>query len=124
MKHLEINFGKHGLNYLKNNVFIANKTSHSAIVLISFCFRSKWFNNPHFNGTYSFPTIASNVEGSSCIEALSVPIVNSQGQPILQFAGEATSPDHFSNVHGAVDSGFREAKRIIQYYNSKWYYHY
>lgn len=30
----------------------------------------------------------------------------------LQFAGEATSDGHFSTVHGAIESGWREADRL------------
>lgn len=36
-------------------------------------------------------------------------------QAIL-FAGEATNPHHFSTVHGAIESGWREADRLIQLY--------
>ena len=32
----------------------------------------------------------------------------------LLFAGEATHPRHFSTVHGAIESGWREADRIIE----------
>lgn len=31
----------------------------------------------------------------------------------MQFAGEATHPDYFSTVHGAIESGWREADRIL-----------
>lgn len=34
-------------------------------------------------------------------------------QQVLLFAGEATSPNHYSTVHGAIETGFREADRII-----------
>ncbi|XP_073846820.1 spermine oxidase-like [Musca autumnalis] len=40
-------------------------------------------------------------------------------KPILQFAGEATSRHYFSTVHGAVESGYREANRIINYYSNE-----
>lgn len=35
---------------------------------------------------------------------------------IILFAGEATHEHYFSTVHGAVESGFREADRIVNYY--------
>lgn len=44
---------------------------------------------------------------------LSQPIIDANGIPVVLFAGEATSLHHFSTVHGAVASGWREAKRII-----------
>lgn len=36
------------------------------------------------------------------------------GKPIVLFAGEATHSHFYSTVHGAIESGFREAERIIQ----------
>lgn len=44
---------------------------------------------------------------------LSQPIVDANGVPRLLFAGEATSEHHYATVHGAVETGWREAKRII-----------
>lgn len=35
---------------------------------------------------------------------------------IILFAGEATHERFFSTVHGAIESGFREADRLIEYY--------
>ncbi len=32
----------------------------------------------------------------------------------LRFAGEATHPHYFSTVHGAIESGWREAEKIIK----------
>ena len=37
----------------------------------------------------------------------------SENDPRLLFAGEATDPKHWSFLHGARDSGIREAMRII-----------
>ncbi|PSN36046.1 Peroxisomal N(1)-acetyl-spermine/spermidine oxidase [Blattella germanica] len=35
---------------------------------------------------------------------------------VLLFAGEATHSTHFSTVHGAIETGWREAERIIKLY--------
>lgn len=35
---------------------------------------------------------------------------------VVQFAGEATHDKYFATVHGAVESGYREADRLIQVY--------
>ncbi|XP_061397059.1 spermine oxidase-like [Musca vetustissima] len=40
-------------------------------------------------------------------------------KPVLLFAGEATSRHHFSTVHGAVESGYREANRLINFYRKE-----
>ena len=37
----------------------------------------------------------------------------------LLFAGEATHPRHFSTVHGAIETGWREADRIIEKMKNK-----
>lgn len=49
-------------------------------------------------------------------EDLAEPIKDSHGNLSIQFAGEATSLTHFSCVHGAIESGWREARRIIDLY--------
>lgn len=35
------------------------------------------------------------------------------------FAGEATHPGFFFSSHGAVETGIREAKRILEFSSSK-----
>ncbi|XP_050500614.1 spermine oxidase-like [Diabrotica virgifera virgifera] len=75
--------------------------------------KTTWYTNPHFRGTYSFASVNSTVHD---VEILQQPITNSVGVPTLQFAGEATHRIYHSTVHGAVESGFREANRIIQHY--------
>lgn len=51
-------------------------------------------------------------------EKLTEPIVNGMEEPIIQFAGEATNEKHYACVHGAIDTGWREADRLIELY--KW----
>lgn len=41
------------------------------------------------------------------------------GKPIVQFGGEATHEHYYSTVHGAIESGWREAKRLIDFYRIK-----
>lgn len=47
---------------------------------------------------------------------LAEPLLHNDKRPIIQFAGEATSQNHFSTVHGAIESGWREADRLINFY--------
>ncbi|KAJ8706661.1 hypothetical protein PYW07_012739 [Mythimna separata] len=44
---------------------------------------------------------------------LAEPLVDRSGTPRVLFAGEATDNTHFSTVHGATDTGFREASRLL-----------
>ncbi|KAF2891582.1 hypothetical protein ILUMI_14591, partial [Ignelater luminosus] len=76
---------------------------------------NKWYANPHFRGTYSFETVESRKEGISLEEILLEPLI-SNGKPTILFAGEATHPTHYSTVHGAIETGHREAQRIINFY--------
>ncbi|KAG8237514.1 hypothetical protein J437_LFUL017564 [Ladona fulva] len=76
--------------------------------------RSDWFTNPHFRGSYSLRTMETEKMGTSA-EHLSHPVFNKEGKMVLQFAGEATHPHYFSTVHGAVESGWREADRSVKY---------
>uniref|UniRef100_A0A1Y1MGD7 Amine oxidase domain-containing protein n=1 Tax=Photinus pyralis TaxID=7054 RepID=A0A1Y1MGD7_PHOPY len=78
--------------------------------------RKNWYIDPHFHGTYSFETVESRKLGRPQAEVLGEPILSDEGKPILLFAGEATNPRHHSTVHGAIESGFREADRLIELY--------
>ena len=69
---------------------------------------TKWHSNPFVKGSYSYQTIQSDLAnlGPSTL-------ARPQGQGRLLFAGEATHEKYFSTVHGAIESGWREADRII-----------
>lgn len=47
---------------------------------------------------------------------LAEPVYDQNSKPIVQFAGEATHDHYYSTVHGAVETGWREAQRIIDFY--------
>ena len=73
--------------------------------------RSSWYNNGNFRGSYSYRSMASdqmNVWASD----LAKPVVDSDGNIRILFAGEATHSEMYSTVQGAVESGYREADRI------------
>ncbi|KAK9700999.1 Flavin containing amine oxidoreductase [Popillia japonica] len=77
--------------------------------------KSQWYTNPHFRGTYSYQTSASRkINGN---EVLSSPLYNRHGKITLMFAGEATHPYHYSTVHGAIETGHREADRVLKILN-------
>lgn len=47
---------------------------------------------------------------------LAEPLLGIDKCPVIQFAGEATNRHHFGTVHGAIESGWREADRLINFY--------
>lgn len=49
-------------------------------------------------------------------EDLARPLTSKSGKTTVLFAGEATHPLFYSSVHGALESGFREAERIVRLY--------
>lgn len=80
--------------------------------------RSEWYSNPHFRGSYSFQSTKSDLLKTTAAD-LAAPLTNALGKPIVHFAGEATHSHYYSTVHGAVETGWREAKRIVDLYKQK-----
>ncbi|CAL7938139.1 unnamed protein product [Xylocopa violacea] len=76
--------------------------------------RSKWHQNKHFRGTYSYRSMET-VRTNSSAQQLSEPVIK-MGKPVILFGGEATNEHSFSTVHGAIASGWREAERLISLY--------
>ena len=74
---------------------------------------TNWHSNPNFRGSYSFRSIKSK-ERNVWASDLAEPVKDSKGVVKLLFAGEATNTHHYSNVHGALETGWREADRIIE----------
>ncbi|XP_015837020.2 lysine-specific histone demethylase 1A [Tribolium castaneum] len=77
--------------------------------------KSTWHTNGHFRGTYSYER--AGFEGATRYQSLlAAPLESPEGKPAILFAGEASNPVHYSTVHGAIESGFREASRLIKLY--------
>ncbi|XP_003704750.2 uncharacterized protein LOC100878001 [Megachile rotundata] len=79
--------------------------------------RSSWYTDEHFYGSYSFRSLTTeemNIETKDLAE----PFITADGKPILLFAGEATHDHYYSTVHGAVETGYREADRIVDFYRT------
>lgn len=74
--------------------------------------KSTWYTNPYVRGAYSFDNL-STPQHPDARAHLAAPLKDSNGIPRVLFAGEATEPRHFSTVHGALDTGFREARRVL-----------
>ncbi|XP_014299343.1 spermine oxidase [Microplitis demolitor] len=76
--------------------------------------RTLWNTNENFLGTYSFPGIQDSIAGART-EDYAEPLMQND-KPILLFAGEGTSI-HYGMVNGAIETGWREADRLVNYYN-------
>lgn len=74
---------------------------------------SKWKTNGNFSGTYSFHS------DDKSVAQLVQPLLDKSQSPKVLFAGEATHDHFFSTVHGAIESGFRESKRLTDLYSKK-----
>lgn len=66
--------------------------------------RSAWATDPFTRGAYSFTAVSTDMDH---FDILASPVGR------VHFAGEHTSRDYFSNVHGAHLSGLRAAAEII-----------
>ncbi|XP_001849990.2 peroxisomal N(1)-acetyl-spermine/spermidine oxidase [Culex quinquefasciatus] len=95
--------------------FFKNKTIERPINMI----RSKWSSDKHFRGSYSSVSLATEALKTGHNELAAPVLAESTGMPVLLFAGEATNGEHFGTVHGAIESGWREADRIIKYYRDQ-----
>lgn len=74
-----------------------------------------WYTNKNFRGSYTFRSLTTEKLGATASD-LRYPLKNNDGKDILHFAGEATHDHYFSTVHGAIETGWREANRISNYY--------
>ncbi|XP_052748335.1 possible lysine-specific histone demethylase 1-like [Galleria mellonella] len=75
--------------------------------------RSSWHSNPFTRGSYTYDNVLAP-QYPTAREDLGAPLTDSSGRPRVLFAGEATNPTHFSTVHGASETGYREATRLLQ----------
>ncbi|XP_055610824.1 spermine oxidase-like [Uranotaenia lowii] len=80
--------------------------------------RSTWYANENFRGSYTSRSVMADVLNAKAAD-LATPLVNTLGKPVVQFAGEASHPEYYSTVQGAIGSGWREADRLIELYRDK-----
>ncbi|XP_050300409.1 spermine oxidase-like [Anthonomus grandis grandis] len=79
--------------------------------------RSKWGSNPHFRGSYVHVNSEMERRKANAYD-LSTPLMGeNKDRPLILFAGEATHSCRFSTVDGAIETGYREANRIISFYS-------
>ncbi|XP_072765304.1 uncharacterized protein [Anoplolepis gracilipes] len=87
---------------------------HYNVVKPTKILRSNWHTDEHFRGSYTFQSMISEQMDVNPRD-LAEPITIDGNKPIILFAGEATHDHYYSTVHGAVETGFREANRLIDY---------
>ncbi|XP_055607205.1 spermine oxidase-like [Uranotaenia lowii] len=102
-----------GIMFLLNK-FFKGVTIEKPISVI----RSKWSTDRNFRGSYSSRSLTTELLKAD-FQDLSLPLTDCLGTPVLLFAGEATNRKHYATVHGAIESGRREADRLIQLYADK-----
>lgn len=84
--------------------------------------RSKWYSDPYARGSYSYISVSCDTTGAlprDLAEPICEPVVHCGMEvtyPVIFFAGEATHPHFYSTVHGAYESGIREADRLADFY--------
>jgi len=88
--------------------YILNKVFKHHIPEIVDVHMHKWQSDPLFNGCYTIHLAGVNT--SANITKLREPLNNNQ----VLFAGEATTEEYYSTVHGAYLTGIREAKRLTK----------
>jgi len=83
--------------------------------------RSQWKTNPHIGGAYSYLSTENDKTNTSNVDIAEPIMVNIKGKqtPVVMFAGECTHPTKSSMVHGAFETGDREADRIATFYGIK-----
>ncbi|KAL7543904.1 hypothetical protein ACHAXR_013291 [Thalassiosira sp. AJA248-18] len=84
-------------------------------------FVSRWGSDPFSRGAFCY--VPPGVNGFDELRAMSTPINDFRPdwveesdekpeRPLIMFAGEATTPYHPSTIHGAFETGIREAYRL------------
>ncbi|XP_030342025.1 peroxisomal N(1)-acetyl-spermine/spermidine oxidase [Strigops habroptila] len=80
--------------------------------------RSRWHSAPYTRGSYSYVAVGSSGDD---IDILAQPLPEDPKDPRplqLLFAGEATHRTFYSTTHGALLSGWREAERLNQLFET------
>ena len=78
------------------------------------CHASSWCAQPNYRGAYTYPRVGAPADVASQLSTpLPLCVAGERKPPILCFAGEATSRDGFGTVGGAMQSGTREAERLL-----------
>ncbi|KAJ6646207.1 Peroxisomal N(1)-acetyl-spermine/spermidine oxidase, partial [Pseudolycoriella hygida] len=80
--------------------------------------RSQWLTNKYFLGSNSYGSMDTQAYNVTMGLDLAETLFDKSDKPILQIAGEASDEFNSGYVHGAVESGWRAAKIISNYYEA------
>ena len=76
---------------------------------------TKWMTNENFLGVYSCPATTASIDVAP--KDLANPIVNQMQKPCIMFAGEATHTTLTGLGNAAIETGWREGQRIVDFYS-------
>jgi spermine oxidase len=107
------NILKSGIQYVLNKFL--GKTHN--VTEIRNILKTTWTTNENFRGTSSYLKTGKYKSDDPVQRRLARPVRNSEGKLKLLFAGEATHSTLYTTVQGAIESGYREAERIIKLCN-------
>jgi spermine oxidase len=103
---------KNGVNYAVKK-FLGETRNVTDVTKI---LKSTWTIDENFLGGTSYVKTGAYKSDESIQDKLAEPVTNAAGKARLLFAGEATHSTLYASVQGAIESGHREAKRIIEFY--------
>lgn len=75
--------------------------------------KTRLLSNENFLGTYSFQSVEADRE-RALPRDLGEPLRDKYNRTLVFFAGEATDEEFSSTAHGAVSSGWRAARQLIE----------
>ena len=76
---------------------------------------SKWLTNENFLGSYSCPSTTTSINVTP--EDLAKPLMSNAEKPCIMFAGEATHSTLTGLGNAAIETGWREGQRIVDFYS-------
>ncbi|XP_042858929.1 spermine oxidase-like, partial [Penaeus japonicus] len=99
---------------LEHMMYFLKRLTRQEVPEPIFFHRTTWYNNPWTRGAYeSYITLWGEQQGMESHDTLAIPVVNSNGVEVIGWAGEHTHSTRFGTADGAMDTGEREAHRIL-----------
>lgn len=74
---------------------------------------TRWQHHPYSRGSYSYRGLEasnSHITNADLRESLK----NDNGKETVLFAGEATHDKYYSTLHGAIESGYAAADKVVE----------